>query len=491
MTSGTCPERSTGPPLLASSANGTATLTEAGTVMTTAMHPTHRPPITADSDRADGGFHRGPIRRIIAGSLVTGVVAAAVLTFAVFGGADEYVITGTALLGFALGWAVLAVLSMRMTDQPQRWAFVPAAGMAATGLGLLVLAPGDAGLTSAGWVWPAVLPVLAVWMGSQVRRCLAAGSGRWLLYPVVAVMAAAAVGGAFETVALASDERSYPMPGQLYDVGGYRLHLDCTGSGGPTVVLLSGLGEFSPSWAHITPAVAESTRVCAYDRAGQGWSDDAPQIQDGVQAASDLNTLLDRAGEDGPYVLVGHSIGGSYAMTYAARYPEQVAGMVLLDASDPYQATPADGAAEPKAPALLAVTPSLARLGIGQLVPSSSDLPEPAAGQVQAFAGSPRSWRNGAEESAAMPALFSGTQALTTLGSTPLVVLTASESVLTINGWTAAQDRMAALSTNSSHLAADSTHQGLLADEHGAGMSADAIDDVVQAVMTGAPLRAT
>src|SRR5215218_3971065 len=148
MTSGTCPERSSGPPLLAGSAIGTATPTEAGTVMTTAMHPTHRPPITADSDRADGGF-RGPIRRIIAGSLVTGVVAAAVLTFVVFGGAGEYVITGTALLGFALGWAMLAVLSMRMTDQPQRWALVPAGGMAATGLGLVILAPGDPGLTGA------------------------------------------------------------------------------------------------------------------------------------------------------------------------------------------------------------------------------------------------------------------------------------------------------------------------------------------------------
>jgi pimeloyl-ACP methyl ester carboxylesterase len=488
MTSGTCPERATGPPLLSGSAIGTATLTEAGTAMTTAMHPTHRPPVPADSDR---GLHLGPIRRIIAGSLVTGLVAAAVLTFVVFGGADEYVITGTALIGFALGWAMLAVLSMRMTDQPQRWAFVAAAVLAATGLGLLVLAPGDAGLTSAGWVWPPVLLALAVWMGLRVRRCLAAGSGRWLLYPVVAVMAAAAVGGAFETVALTSDERSYAMPGQLYDVGGYRLHLDCTGSGGPTVVLLSGLGEFSPSWARIVPAVAGSTRVCAYDRAGQGWSEDAPQRQDGVRAAADLHTLLDRAGEDGPYVLVGHSIGGSYAMTYAARYPEQVAGMVLLDASDPYQATAADSAAEPNAPALLALTPSLARLGIGQLAQSSSGLPEPAAGQFQAFGSSPRGWRNGAEESATMPGLFSQTQALTTLGSTPLVVLTARESVQTINGWTAAQDRMAALSTNSSHLAADSTHVGLLADEQGAGMSADAIEDVVQAVITGSPLRAT
>ena len=190
MTSGTCPERSAGPPLLAGSAIGTATLTEAGTVITTAMHPTHRPPVPADSNRADRGLHPGPIRRIVAGSLVTGLVAAAVLTFVMFGGAEEYAITGTPLLGFAVGWAMLVVLSMRMTDQPQRWAFVPAAGMAATGLGLLVLAPDDAGLTATGWVWPPVLLVLAVCMGfgkvqivgevrmpSNLRR--ATGHGAW------------------------------------------------------------------------------------------------------------------------------------------------------------------------------------------------------------------------------------------------------------------------------------------------------------------------
>jgi pimeloyl-ACP methyl ester carboxylesterase len=437
---------------------------------------------------ADGRQPRtGPIRRIIAASLATGLVGAAAVPLVV-AGAPEYVVTGSTLLAFAFGWAMLAVLSIRMTDQPQRWALVPAAGMAATGLGLLALGPGDGALTSAGWGWPPVLLVLAIWTGFRVRRSLASGSGRWLLYPVMAVMAAAAVGGAVETVALASDQRSYPMPGQSYDVGGYDLHVNCTGSGGPTVVLQSGLGELSSSWARIAPAVAGTTRVCAYDRAGQGWSDDAPRIQDGVQAAADLHTLLDRAGEDGPFVLVGHSIGGSHAMTYAARYPEQVAGMVLLDASDPYQATAAAGAADLSPSPELAVVPSVARLGVGQLVPSSfwSSLPEPAAGQVQAFASSPRGFRNMADESAAMPALFGQAQALTTLGSTPLVVLTAAGHD-SEPAWAVAQDRMAALSTNSSHRTADATHSALLNEEDGAEASVLAIDDVVHAVRTGSP----
>src|SRR4051794_6296864 len=290
------------------------------------------------------GSPRGPIRRIIVGSLLTGAVLATVLPLIVFAGATEPVITGSALLGFAAGWAMLAALSARMTDQPQRWAWIPAAALAATGLELLILAPGNGLLTAAGWVWPPLLLALAVYTGLRIRRTLAAGRGRWLLYPVAAVMAAAAVGGMVETVGLAADQRASAMPGQLYDVGGYRLHLHCTGSGGPTVVLTSGLGEFSANWARIAPAVAGTARVCAYDRAGQGWSEDAPSEQDGLQAAADLHTLLSRAGEHGPYVLVGHSIGGDYAMTYAARFPEQVAGMVLLDATNPYRATDGDAA---------------------------------------------------------------------------------------------------------------------------------------------------
>src|SRR3712207_3300016 len=143
-----------------------------------------------------------------------------------------------------------------MTTQPQRWAWVPAAALGATGLALLVTTPDDRALTAAGWVWPPLLLALAVWMGIRVRRSLTAGSGRWLLYPVVAVTAAAAVGGAVETIGLAADRSSYAMPGRLYDVGGHRLHLDCTGSGGPTVVLISGLGGNPAGWGRIAPAVA-------------------------------------------------------------------------------------------------------------------------------------------------------------------------------------------------------------------------------------------
>jgi pimeloyl-ACP methyl ester carboxylesterase len=426
--------------------------------------------------------HTGPIRRIVVGSLSTGAVLAAVLPVVVFAGAPEHVITGSALLGSAAGWALLAGLSARMTSQPQRWAWVPAAGLAATGSGLLVVAPGDGGLTAAGWVWPPALLTMAVWMGVQVRRALAAGSGRWLLYPVVVVIAAAALGGAVETVGLASDDPGRAMPGELYDVGGYRLHLDCTGSGGPTVVLFNGLGLTSANWARVVPEVARSARVCAYDRAGQGWSEDAPQPMGGYQAAADLHTVLERAGEEGPYVLVGHSIGGDHAMIYAARYPEQVAGMVLLDATDPYRV----GGGPPSA---MAVLPSLARLGVGRLLPTSywSTLPPPAAGQVRMFNANPRGWRNVRDEIATLPDLLVRARDLTTLGDTPLVVLTAA-GVEDDPARLAGQERMAALSSNSSHRHADAAHGALLDEERGATSSVHAVQDVVQAVRAGTPL---
>ncbi|MGY1823231.1 alpha/beta fold hydrolase [Geodermatophilus sp. SYSU D00079] len=431
-----------------------------------------------------------PIRSVIAGSLATGAAGAAVLTLVVVGGAPEPVVTGAALLGFAVGWAVLAVLSAKLTDQPQSWAWGPAAALAATGLGLLALTPDDRAITLSGWIWPPLLLLLAVWTCVRIRRSLAAGRGRWLLYPVVAVMAAAAVGGMVETVGLAADRRDHPMPGRSYDVGGHRLHLACTGSGGPTVVLQSGLGEMSANWARIVPEVARTTRVCAYDRAGQGWSEDADHLQDGVQAADDLHTLLRRAGEDGPYVLVGHSIGGDHAMVHATRHPEQVAGLVLLDATSPYRAQDT-GAVHAGPPGAVAVLPSLARLGIGRLLPASSwsALPEPAAAQVQAFVASPRGWRNVRDETATMPALLDQARALTALGSTPLVVLTAGGEGHDPS-WSAAHGRMAALSTDSSHRLVDATHAGLLDEEAGAAQSARAIDDVVGAVRTGSPLAA-
>ena len=172
------------------------------------------PPPTRQSRLARGTSPSGRSRLglIVTGSLVTGLVLALLLVLVVFAGAREHVITGAAMLAFALGWAMLAVLSMRRTDQPQRWAFVPAACMGVVGAALLLFAPANGALTAASWVWPPLTLALAAWMGVQLRRTLA-GRIRWMLYPVVAFLAVGAVGGMYESAALARDQHTYAMPG--------------------------------------------------------------------------------------------------------------------------------------------------------------------------------------------------------------------------------------------------------------------------------------
>lgn len=402
-------------------------------------------------------------------------------------------LTGTGLLGLALGWAVLAAGSSALTDRPQRWAAAPAAALGAVGAALLVLAPGDTALTAAGWVWPPLLLALTGWTPARAVRSMGVRAPFWLLSPVLALLLLAAVGGGAATLRTAFAADPPPVPGQLYDVGDHRLHLSCTGSGGPTVVLLGGMGETSAAWGLVQPAVAGTTRVCSYDRAGQAWSDSAPGPQDGVRVAADLHALLTRAGEPGPYVLAGHSVGGTYAMVYAAEHPDDVAGLVLLDSASPHQFTALPDF--PSAYTLIrrstALLPVLERLGAGPLLDSgpAADLPPAAREQTEAFAWSTRQLRAERGEVAAYPAVFEQAQALTGIGSTPLVVVTATLDQQ--DGWPAAQDALAELSPTSSHRLVPATHASLLVDASDSATSVAAIDDVVRAARTGTAVPAS
>ena len=421
-------------------------------------------------------------------SVVAGAVTALVLALVVFAGGTEATITGALLLGFGLGWALMATLSVRGTQQPQRWAVVPAVAMGATGTALMVFTPGNQTISALNGVWPPLMLALTGWMFVQMRRSVT-GKARWVLTSVIAVLALASIGATFDTIAGAGDQATYAAPGKLYDVGGRWLHLDCRGHGSPTVVLSNGLGGVSAGWARIAGPVAATTRVCAYDRAGQGWSDDGASPQDGVQTAEDLHALLAAAGEHGPYVLVGHSTGGTYAMTYAARYPDHVAGLVLLDSSSPEQFTrmpayPGQYAMMRRAYALL---PTLNRVGLGHLVPAASHLPAVDAARVNAITSTPQAYRNQRDEVSVIPELFAQAQALTTLGDRPLAVLTASDNVGT-DGWVGAQNQLAGLSPNSVHRTVDSTHTGLLEDVRPAAESVRAITEVVAAVRTSTAL---
>lgn len=131
-----------------------------------------------------------------------------------------------------------------------------------------------------------------------------------------------------------SSTESTPVPpGQLVDIGGRRLHLNCTGKGIPTIVAESGLGAFSTDWALVQPEVSKFTRFCSYDRAGYAWSDNGPALDMVEETADDLRMLLRKAGVDPPYVLIGASIGALYIRAYQRRFPKDVAGLVLDDAS--------------------------------------------------------------------------------------------------------------------------------------------------------------
>lgn len=419
---------------------------------------------------------RRRVGQVVAVSLVAGLVTAAAFTLVAFAGAEEHVITGTAMLAFALGWALLAVGWARWTEQPQRWAVAPAGLMGLVGTGLLVFAPGAAALQTLGWVWPPALLALVVWMSLQARRQLRSRTSRWLLYPVFTFLAVASLGGAFET-ARESLHMGAPLPpaGRLVDVGGHRLYLECTGSGSPVVVLEAGLGDGSGAWKTIAPAVARQARVCSYDRAGLSRSESATEAASGIQPATDLGTLLKRAGEQGPYVLVGHSLGGAYVLDFARRFPAQVAGVVLVDSMTPDQFTrlPDYAGFYDVLHRVSAVLPSVARLGLGRIAGYSA-----------------RDARGFRDEVAEIPNVLTRAQRLESIGSKPLMVVTAGKGQQA--GWAGAQNDLAGLSTNSVHrVVPDATHASLLDDEAAAAVSSQAIRDVIRSVRAATPTSAS
>jgi pimeloyl-ACP methyl ester carboxylesterase len=452
---------------------------------------TDKPTHTPDSvPRAGERSQRGPIGLIVLGSILTGLAIGLVLVLGVFGGSDEATITGAALVSLGAGMLILFLLAGRRTDQPQPWALAPAIALGALGFALLIIMPGDRLLGWTGWIWPILLALLVVWSVRGAHRSLHNWSRRWLLYPAFAVLGLVALGGAFETIAEATTSNPAPSTGRTYHVDGHRLYLNCIGSGSPTVVLFNGHSARTPNWALVQSAVARQTRVCAYDRAGQGWSGKAPGRQDGHELAADVHGLLSAADVPGPYVLAGHSVGGTYALAYAMDYPKETAGVALIDSASPYQFDlpdyPGFYSMFRRVGALL---PSLGRVGIPRLTSGlgSGELPSEAARATRAFYSSPRERRANHDEFLELRTVFDQTKALTSLDGKPLFVLTAG--VGQQKGWSAAQDKLATLSTNSRHQTAQAaTHTGLLAEEDFASVTSGAIGEVVQAARSGETL---
>ncbi len=424
-----------------------------------------------------------PIGRLVVECVCAGLLLALTLVIGPLGGAREHVITGSVLLALATGWGCLAMLSARCTAHPQRWAATLAVFFFVAGAALLIVAPGADTIDTLGWIWPPVLLVLVAMTAWRVHHELPGWSRVCVVYPLLALYAVVAVGGAYQTAREFSERRTYQPAGQLVDVGGYRLHLACAGHGTPTVLLESGLGETAAYWEWISTELAYDTRVCVYDRAGRGWSDPAPAAQDGLDVAGDLASLLDHARITGPLVLVGHSSGAQYVRIFAGRYPERVAGMVLLDGQ------PADALEHlPNYPAfyhgfrrISAVLPSLARVGVGRLVvQADAALPETARATQRLHRQSPALYRSLRDEFAALPASLTEARQVRSLGDRPLVVISAAQDAQA--GWLPLQDALASLSTNSRHRIVPCTHEALVTSQTGARWSIQAVRDVINAV---------
>jgi len=157
----------------------------------------------------------------------------------------------------------------------------------------------------------------------------------------LAFLLAAVLGFIYEEIGRRQDSQHRFRVGRAVDVGGRSLNMDCSGSGRPAVILESGGGGYGGyGWRMVQDGVAKFTTVCWYDRAGEGWSDPAPTARNSAMIINDLHELLQRAPVRGPYVLVGHSMGGEYVRIYAARFPADVVGMVLVDSTHPDQREP-------------------------------------------------------------------------------------------------------------------------------------------------------
>lgn len=220
------------------------------------------------------------------------------------------------------------------------------------------------------------------------------------------LISALAIGAVLVGVAVAGPiakrrlRAQHPPPGRLIDVGGYRLHVDCRGEGTPTVILEGGLGvEASLAWTRVHSKISEFTQVCVYDRAGNGWSDPSPHPRTAKLMVDELRSLLAAADIPGPYVLVAHSLGGLVSRLYASTYPDEVAGMVLLDSAheDQMERFPQEVVANvdlEKMSGMMSLFSYLFSTGIPAIfhskLPLQTELPEPDAATARALLASGR-----------------------------------------------------------------------------------------------------
>jgi pimeloyl-ACP methyl ester carboxylesterase len=306
------------------------------------------------------------------------------------------------------------------------------------------------------------------------------------------------LGVSYEAIMSSGDATRYPAPGQLVDVGGYRMHIHCMGAGMPTVVLNSGAGGFSAEWGLVQPELAKTTRVCAFDRAGMGWSEPGPAPRSPAHIADELHTLLTNAGIEGPLVLVAHSAGGKHARLFAQHHPEHVAGIVLVDARSEYvddHLTPAQTAAERAGfESFQSQVATLSRFGVIRLIwswawpyalPVTAKLTPESRQLIGILQARPLHQATSLSENETANADNAALRDAT-LGATPLVVLAAGRTMQQVPNWRESQDYQAELSTNSRLIVAEGSDHSIHWDRP--ALVIDAVRAVIEAAHTGQSL---
>ena len=312
----------------------------------------------------------------------------------------------------------------------------------------------------------------------------------------IVLVALILLGVAYQTIGTEQDKRTYAPRGQLYTVNGHQMHIVCKGEGRPAVILQAGGAAESTWWYWVQNQLAEHTRVCAYDRPGHGWSEPTTDPRNPAALASELHALLDEAGVAAPYVMAGHSFGAVWTRVYAAQYPEQVEGIVLVDSMilDKFDNRDDYNLWKVTNDAIHVVLWGMYRTGVWRLLATSGaldiGLPPDIAREASALQ-LPNAVFDAdyVEQSGGMWALLQDSAAAEDLGDLPMMVLWASLSDTARELLAPNREEIADYSTNSATRYIEGANHGtLLGTERYARQVSDAILDVIQAAQTGQPL---
>lgn len=305
-------------------------------------------------------------------------------------------------------------------------------------------------------------------------------------------------GPIYQQVSQAWDRFRFDPPGELVEVDGRYMHVHCSGAGQPTVVLESGATGFAQAWTWVQAELEKSVRVCSYDRAGLGWSEGDDARHSGIAAARNLKALLNRIGEPGPYVMIGHSMGGPLVQIFTGLYPEDVAAIGLVDPSHPDQNKRYREAAQAlqKFAEKLQLASLLSYTGLlrfsNALAANAEGLPAQAYEVAHLFAASPRHLFTSYRELAAWESTMSAAREHDAWQKKPLTIISATEArddfpKAFVTAFQALHADLAAKSIDARHLKIPgSNHFTLVTDRRYARATANAVEELVHRVKSRA-----